>query len=50
MNIFYTDSCPVVAANNLCKVHVNKMYQESCQLLSTALQLTTPEYMRGVDL
>lgn len=40
MNIFYTSYCPVEAANNLCKVHINKMLQESIQLLSTALQLT----------
>lgn len=40
MNIFYTDNCPVKAANNLCTIHQNKMYQESCQLLATALQLS----------
>lgn len=39
MNIFYTSISPIESAGNLCKIHVNKMYQESCQLLSTALQL-----------
>jgi len=43
MNIFYTSTCPVESANNLCTIHINKMYQECCQLLSTALQLN------GVD-
>lgn len=36
MNIFYTDSDPIIAARNLCNVHVNKMIIESAQMLSTA--------------
>lgn len=36
MNIFYTDSDPVIAAQNLCDKHVVKMLLESCQMLSTA--------------
>ena len=37
MNIFVTDISPVVSAQNLCNVHVNKMLLESVQLLSTFL-------------
>ena len=40
MNLFYSSHCPIESANNMCKVHINKQYQESIQLLSTALQLT----------
>lgn len=36
MNIFTTDSCPIVSAQSLCDIHVNKMILESAQLLSTA--------------
>lgn len=36
MNIFYTNRCPIVSAQSLCNVHVNKMIIESCQMLSTA--------------
>ena len=35
MNIFYTDHSPIVSANQHCKVHMNKMISESCQMLST---------------
>lgn len=35
MNIFVTDSDPIIAAQNLCDSHVIKMIVESCQLLST---------------
>lgn len=38
MNIFYSNTCPVESAMNLCKVHINKQFQESVQLLSTTLQ------------
>ncbi|MBG24156.1 MAG: hypothetical protein CMF22_11975 [Idiomarinaceae bacterium] len=36
MNVFYTDPSPVVAARNLCNIHVTKMIVESAQLLSAA--------------
>ena len=36
MNIFYTDSNPIIAAQSLVDSHVVKMILESCQLLSTA--------------
>lgn len=36
MNIFYLDSDPKLAAQQICNVHVNKMIIESCQMLSTA--------------
>lgn len=37
MNIFVTDISPLISAQNLCDVHVNKMLLESTQLLSTFL-------------
>lgn len=43
MNIFYTDSDPVKAAQNLCDKHVVKMIVESCQMLSTAYRLFSPQ-------
>lgn len=36
MNIFYTNSDPVVCAREHCNVHRNKMIIEYCQLMSTA--------------
>lgn len=39
MNIFFSSTCPVISASNLCKVHINKQYQESLQMLSAVLQL-----------
>ena len=33
MNIFVTDTCPAICAQNLCDKHVVKMILESCQLL-----------------
>lgn len=39
MNVFYTDECPIKAANNLCKVHINSQFKESNQMLSTTLRL-----------
>jgi Pyrimidine dimer DNA glycosylase len=36
MNIFVTDSNPVIAARNLCDKHISKMIVESAQMLSTA--------------
>jgi hypothetical protein len=36
MNIFVTDMCPVISAQNLCDKHVPKMIVESGQMLSTA--------------
>ncbi|AUR92211.1 hypothetical protein NVP1170O_098 [Vibrio phage 1.170.O._10N.261.52.C3] len=36
MNIFYTNQDPILAANDHCNVHVNKMVVEYAQLLSTA--------------
>ena len=43
MNIFYTHSCPVQAADELCYKHVVKMILESCQLLSTAHHVMSTE-------
>lgn len=39
MNVFYTSPCPVISANNLCKVHLRSQYKESTQMLSTVLRL-----------
>lgn len=36
MNIFYTDPCPKIAAQNMVNKHVVKMILEYAQLLSTA--------------
>jgi hypothetical protein len=36
MNIFVTNKCPVISAQEQCNVHNNKMVVESAQLLSTA--------------
>ena len=36
MNIFYVDKSPVLAAQALCDLHLNKMILETAQLLSTA--------------
>ena len=41
MNIFYTDPCPVISAQNLCDKHIVKMPLESAQMLSTAWRLQT---------
>lgn len=49
MNIFYTSTCPIQAARNLCNVHVNKMIIESCQLLSAAHHvLDGPDAIKGI--
>lgn len=40
MNIFFTDYDPYIAANNLDDKRVGKMLIESCQMLSTALNLS----------
>jgi hypothetical protein len=40
MNIFYTDSDPLIAAQNLCDQHVRKMPVESAQMLAN---LFSPE-------
>lgn len=40
MNIFVVDSCPIVAAQSLCDVHVVKMTLETAQILSTVQSLT----------
>ena len=39
MNIFVTDKDPVVAAQNLCDKHINKMIVESAQMLANAFSL-----------
>jgi len=39
MNIFATDSSPIIAARNLCDKHVNKMIVESAQMLANAFTL-----------
>lgn len=47
MNIFVTDLDPIVAAQNLADVHVNKMLLESTQLISNVIHiqgLGTPPY------
>ncbi len=36
MNIFYTDDCPIVVAEQHCYRHQTKMIVEHCQMLSTA--------------
>lgn len=36
MNIFYTNSCPILSARDHCNVHQVKMIVEYAQLLSTA--------------
>jgi len=36
LNIFAVSSCPIESAQQLCSIHVNKMLQETVQLLSTA--------------
>lgn len=48
MNIMYTSECPVQAAKNLCKVHLNSQYKEACQMLSTTLHLTTDNLPEGL--
>jgi len=45
MNIFILDECPVISAQSLCDLHVNKMLIESTQLLCIYLNkkgYTTP--------
>ena len=39
MNIFATDSNPIIAARNLCDKHINKMIVESAQMLANAFPL-----------
>lgn len=41
MNIFVLDKDPVSSARAMCDKHVVKMILESCQMLSTALQIKT---------
>ncbi len=49
MNIFYTNQDPVVAANEHCLIHQNKMIVEYAQLLSTAHNVLDGELaIRGV--
>lgn len=36
MNVFYTNECPIQAANEHCLVHQRKMLVEYCQILSVA--------------
>ena len=38
MNIFYTDSSPLISAQNLDDLRLNKMIVESAQMLSTAVR------------
>lgn len=42
MNIFYTNSDPIVCANEHCTIHVNKMIIEYAQMLSTTYRLIDP--------
>ena len=42
MNIFITDLNPIVAAQNLCDIHIPKMLLESTQMLSNAFHLNNP--------
>lgn len=37
MNIFHTDSCPIISAHNLDDIRVNKMIIESAALLANAI-------------
>jgi hypothetical protein len=39
MNIFATDSNPIIAARNLCDKHINKMIVESAQMLANGFSL-----------
>lgn len=39
MNIFVLNTCPVLAAQDLCDEHISKMLVESCQLLATCFTL-----------
>ena len=48
MNIFITSPSPITSANNLCTVHLNKMYQESCQLLANAHHWIGTEHVNNV--
>ena len=48
MNIFYTDTSPVIAAQNLCDCHVVKMILETAQMLSTAVILRNPNADPGL--
>ena len=55
MNIFATDSNPIIAARNLCDKHINKMIVESAQMLRmlsrlNAWQKTTVLAARRVSL
>lgn len=43
MNIFRVDNCPVVAAQSLIDIHVNKMIVESVQMLCNAYTTTELE-------
>lgn len=42
MNIFVLDSCPTLAAMDLCDKHLSKMLLESCQLMCTAKNILDP--------
>jgi len=38
MNIFFLSESPVLSARYLCDKHIPKMFLESAQMLSTAVQ------------
>jgi hypothetical protein len=44
MNIFYTNENPIIAAQDHCLVHQNKMIIEYAQLLSSAHHILDGEY------
>lgn len=46
MNIFFTNPCPIVCANEHCIVHTRKMIIEYAQLLSTAHRLLDGEKIK----
>jgi len=44
MNLFVTDNCPIVSAQNLCNKHIIKMPSETKQMLSLAFSNSTNAY------
>jgi len=50
MNIFFTDKCPIQAANNLSDIHIVAMIRETAQMLSTAHRTLDGENINGVSI
>lgn len=49
VNVFYLDHDPKLAAQYHCDAHVNQMFRETCQLLSTAWHVLNDELVEGSD-